>query len=413
MTTNLEKTREFDIIIQGATGFTGTLVAEYLLRQYGVGNDLRWALAGRSEEKLHDVRDGLGADACELELIVADSFDKDALQTLAKRTRVVLTTVGPYALYGSDLVAACVNAGTHYCDLAGEVQWIRKMIDTHHERAKETGAKIVHCCGFDSVPMDIGVWFLQEATHEKHGAYCESISMLVKATKGTASGGTLASMMNLIKESRADRSVARTLVQPYSLNPESERDGPDSRDQSSLKYRENAKSWTAPFVMAGVNTKIVRRSHALAGYPYGKDFRYDEAVLTGSGITGWLKGALMIGGLGTLVLLASFSPSRNFLQRYVLSKPGEGPDRDLQQSGFFNLLQIGKLPDGTIISGKITGDQDPGYGSTSKMLSECAVCLAKDALDAKGGVLTPATAMAKPLFKRLQENAGLTFELLD
>jgi len=413
MTTNAENTREFDIVIQGATGFTGTLVAEYLLRQYGVGSDLRWALAGRSKERLQHVRDGLGADASGLELIVADSFDKDALQTLAKRTRVVLTTVGPYALYGSDLVAACVNAGTHYCDLAGEVQWIRKMIDTHHERAKETGAKIVHCCGFDSVPMDIGVWFLQDATHEKHGAYCESISMLVKATKGTASGGTLASMMNLIKESRADRSVARTLVQPYSLNPEGERDGPDSRDQSSLGYREDAKSWTAPFVMAGVNTKIVRRSHALNGHPYGKDFRYDEAVLTGSGITGWLKGALMIAGLGTLMLLASFSPSRNFLQRYVLSKPGEGPDRDLQQSGFFNLLQIGKLPDGTIIRGKITGDQDPGYGSTSKMLSECAVCLAKDELDAKGGVWTPAAVMAKPLLRRLRENAGLTFELLD
>jgi short subunit dehydrogenase-like uncharacterized protein len=413
MTANLESTREFDIIIQGATGFTGTLVAEYLLRQYGVGNDLRWALAGRSEEKLQRVRDELGTGASGLKLIVADSFDKEALQALAARTRVVLTTVGPYALYGSDLVAACVNAGTHYCDLAGEVQWIRKMIDTHHESAKETGAKIVHCCGFDSVPMDIGVWFLQDTTHAKHGTYCESISMLVKATKGTTSGGTLASMMNLIKESRADRSIARTLVQPYSLNPEGERDGPDSRDQSSLKYREDAKSWTAPFVMAGVNTKVVRRSHALAGYPYGKDFRYDEAVLTGRAISGWLKGALMIAGLGSLVLFASFSPTRSFLQRYVLSKPGEGPDRDLQQSGFFNLLQIGKLPDGTIIRGKITGDQDPGYGSTSKMLSECAVCLAKDDLDANGGVWTPAAVMAKPLLERLQKNTGLTFELLD
>jgi len=413
MTTILEKTREFDIIIQGATGFTGTLVAEYLLRQYGVGNDLRWALAGRSEDKLHHVRDGLGAGASGLELIVADSFDKDALQALAKRTRVVLTTVGPYALYGSDLVAACVNAGTHYCDLAGEVQWIRKMIDTHHERAKETGAKIVHCCGFDSVPMDIGVWSLQHAAHEKHGVYCESISMLVKATKGTASGGTLASMMNVIKESREDRSIARTLVQPYSLNPEGERDGPDSRDQSSLKYREDAKSWTAPFVMAGVNTKVVRRSHALAGYPYGKGFRYDESVLTGRGISGWLKGALMVAGLGTLVSFASLAPTRKLLQRYVLSKPGEGPDRELQQSGFFNLSQIGKLPDGTLIRGKITGDQDPGYGSTSKMLSECAVCLAKDDLAAKGGVWAPAAVMAKPLLERLQKNAGLTFELLD
>jgi len=405
--------REFDVIIQGATGFTGTLCAEYLLRQYGTNGDLRWALAGRSEQKLREVRSALGPDASGLELIVADSFDSDALLALAQRTRVVLTTVGPYALYGSDLVAACVAAGTHYCDLAGEVQWIRKMIDTHQQQAEQTGAKIVNCCGFDSVPMDIGVWALQEAVREKYGTYCRSISMMVKATKGTASGGTLASMMNLIRESREDRDVARILIHPYSLNPEGEREGPDQRDQQKVVYREDAKSWTAPFVMAGVNTKVVRRSHALAGYPYGKEFRYDESVLTGRGFGGWLKGTLMILSLGALVLFASYTPTRNFLQRFVLAKPGEGPDRELQKSGFFNLLQIGVLADGTVVQGKITGDQDPGYGSTSKMLSECAVCLAKDALDTGGGVWTPAAVMARPLIRRLRKNAGLTFELKD
>jgi len=411
LTGEQQDTREFDIIIQGATGFTGTLVAEYLLRQYGADGDLRWALAGRSEKKLGDVRQNLGPAASGLELIVADSFDKSALQSLCSRTRVVLTTVGPYALYGSDLVEACVNAGTHYCDLAGEVQWIRKMIDAHHDRAKETGAKIVNCCGFDSVPMDIGVWFLQEAAHEKIGDYCESISMLVKATKGTASGGTLASMMNLIKESREDRSIARTLVHPYSLNPEGEREGPDRRDQQRLVYRNDAKSWTAPFVMAAVNTKIVRRSHALAGYPYGREFRYDESVMTGRGFSGWLKGAVMVAGLGSLVFFASFAPTRKLLQRFILAKPGEGPDRELQREGFFNLMQIGVLPDGTELRSRISGDQDPGYGSTSKMLSECAVCLAKDDLETGGGVSTPAAVMAKPLIKRLRKNAGLTFEL--
>lgn len=413
MTTQAPSEREFDVVIQGATGFTGTLVAEYLLRQYRVDDKLRWALAGRSEDKLRQVRDDLGAEAAGLELIVADSFDKDALSGLASRTRVVLTTVGPYALYGSDLVEACVNVGTHYCDLAGEVQWIRRMIDTHQARARETGAKIVHCCGFDSVPMDIGVWFLQDAVHDKYGKYCESISMMVKATKGTASGGTLASMMNLIKESREDRTVARTLIHPYSLNPEGEREGPDARDQQKVLYRDDAKSWTAPFVMAGVNTKVVRRSHALAGYPYGKGFRYDESVLTGRGIGGWLKGAIMMTGIGALVFFASFTPTRKFLQRFVLSKPGEGPDRELQKTGFFNLMQIGKLADGTVVRGRITGDQDPGYGSTSKMLSECAVCLAKDDLDTQGGVWTPAAVMARPLIERLRRNAGLTFELRD
>jgi short subunit dehydrogenase-like uncharacterized protein len=405
--------REFDIIVQGATGFTGTLVAEYLLRQYGADGDLRWALAGRSEDKLREVREKLGSAASDVDLIVADSFDKIALRSLCERTHVVLTTVGPYALYGSDLVEACVNSGTHYCDLAGEVQWIRKMIDTHHDRARASGAKIVNCCGFDSVPMDIGVWFLQRAAHEKYGSYCKSISMLVKATKGAASGGTLASMMNLIKESREDRSIARTLIHPYSLNPEGEREGPDERDQQRVIYRDDAKAWTAPFVMAGVNTKVVRRSHALAGYPYGKEFRYDESVMSGRGFSGWLKATIMTLGLGALVFFASFTATRNLLQRFVLSKPGEGPDRELQQQGFFNLMQIGALADGTELRGRITGDQDPGYGSTSKMLSECAVCLAKDELGDIGGVLTPATAMGEPLIDRLQKNAGLTFDLRD
>ncbi len=413
MSTEFADAREFDVIVYGASGFTGTLVAEYLLRQYGANRELRWALAGRSVEKLRRVRDGLGPPAAGLEVVIADSFDQEALLSLASRTRVVLTTVGPYALYGSGLVTACVDAGTHYCDLAGEVQWIRGMIDTHQHRAKQTGAKIVHCCGFDSVPMDIGVWFLQEVAREKYRAHCRSISLFVKAAKGTASGGTLASMMNVIKESRQDRAVARTLVRPYSLNPEGEREGPDGRDQQSLIYRHDAKSWTAPFVMASVNTKVVRRSNALAGYPYGKEFRYDESVLTGSGVTGWLKGAVMVAGLGALVFFASFAPTRNFLQRFILAKPGDGPDRQLQREGFFNLMQIGTLPDGTQIRSRITGDQDPGYGSTSKMLSECAVCLAKDELTAAGGSWTPAAVMARPLIERLRKNAGLTFELRD
>lgn len=406
-------TREFDVIVWGATGFTGTLVADYLLRQYGVDADLRWAIAGRSKAKLESLRDSLGENAAGLETMVADSFDQDALKNLAGRTNVVLTTVGPYAIYGSALVEACVQEGTHYCDLAGEVQWIRKMIDKHHERAQQTGARIVHCCGFDSVPMDIGVWFLQEEAKKRYGTYCDSITMLVRATKGTASGGTIASMMNLIKESRDDKATARILVDPYSLNPEGEREGPDERDQQTVVYDKNAKGWTAPFVMASVNTKVVRRSHALNSYPYGRDFRYQEAVLTGDGPAGWVKGATMTLGIGSLVAGASFAPTRRFLQKFVLPEPGEGPDRELQQEGFFSLMQIGILPDGTVLRTKITGDQDPGYGSTSKMLSECAVCLAKDDIRVGGGVWTPASAMAEPLLKRLTDNAGLTFELRD
>lgn len=403
--------RQFDVIVWGATGFTGALVAGYLMRQYGADGELRWAIAGRSNEKLEELRASLGPEAADLRIFVADSFDAKSLTDLARRTRVVLTTVGPYALYGSALVEACVESGTHYCDLAGEVQWIRQMIDQHHERAGQTGARIVHCCGFDSVPMDIGVWFLQEEARKRFGEYCTSITMLVKATRGSASGGTVASLINLIEESRKDRAIARILVDPYSLNPEGERDGPDERDQQGVIYNADARSWTAPFVMAAINTKVVRRSHALNGYPYGKDFRYREAVLTGAGAGGWMKGAAMTAALGSLVAGASFSASRKLLQKFVLPEPGEGPDPELQEKGFFNLMQIGVLPDGSLLRSKITGDQDPGYGSTSKMLSECAVCLAKDDVDVGGGVRTPASTMARPLLERLTRNAGLSFQI--
>lgn len=403
--------REFDIVVYGATGFTGTLVAEYLLREYGVGRELNWAIAGRDESKLGEVRAALGAEA--LTTIVADGEDVPALASMARRTRVVLTTVGPYALYGSRLVAACVDAGTDYCDLAGEVQWIRRMIDKHHERAAETGSRIVHCCGFDSIPMDFGVFFLQQAAQQRHDAHCSSIAMYVKATKGTASGGTLASMMNVVEEARADREVARILADPYALNPAGERQGPDERDQQKVLRDDAVDGWTAPFVMAGVNTRVVRRSNALGGYPYGRDFRYRETTFTGEGLGGWFKGAMLTLGLGCLVLGVSYAPSRSLLKRFVLPKPGEGPDREMQQTGFFNLVMIGELPDGTAMSARITGDQDPGYGSTSKMLAESAVCLAKDELTTTGGVLTPSVAMGNALLDRLRENAGLTFDVVD
>jgi short subunit dehydrogenase-like uncharacterized protein len=405
--------RRFDVVVYGATGFTGTLVAEYLLRQYGVDKDLQWAVAGRSASKLEQLRRDLGDGAESLEIIVADGNDDTALADLVRNTHVILTTVGPYALYGSKLVAACVEAGVSYCDLAGEVQWIRRMIDTHHARAQETGARIVHCCGFDSIPMDMGVYHLQKEARRRHGAYCDSIVTLVKATKGTVSGGTLASMMNILKEVKEDREVARVMGNPYALNPDGEREGPDGSDQQNVRHNADVDSWTAPFVMAGINTRVIRRSHALAGYPYGRDFRYSEAVLTGRGATGWLKGSLMTLGLGAFVAGVSLAPTRRLLQRFVLPEPGEGPSRELQQSGFFKILQVGKLADGTLIRAAITGDQDPGYGSTSKMLAEAAVCLAKDDLDSPGGVLTPSFALDGALLERLVANAGLTFQVLD
>lgn len=405
--------REFDVVVFGATGFTGTLVAEYLLAQYGVDATLRWAVAARDETKLRTLKSSLGDRATELPTIVADSFDEQKLSEMTSRTKVVITTVGPYAKFGSALVGACVANGTHYCDLAGEVQWIRQMIDEHNKAAKSSGAKIVHCCGFDSVPVDIGVWHLQRETKQRHGQTCISIVTLVKASKGGASGGTIASLVNVIKEGRADRSIARTLVNPYGLNPAGEQDGPDKRDQQKAEYSDLAKTWTAPFVMATINTKVVRRSHALLGYPYGRDFSYSEAMMTGAGFGGWLKATGIAYFLGAAILAVSFGFSRRFLERFVLTKPGDGPDKITRETGFFDLRQYGTLADDTQIRSKITGDRDPGYGSTSKMLAECAVCIAKDNLAAGGGVLTPSSAMGDALLARLQSNAGLTYEILD
>jgi short subunit dehydrogenase-like uncharacterized protein len=405
--------REFDLIVVGATGFTGALVAEYLCERYGADGNLRWAIAGRSDDKLEALKGRLGSTAANLPVIVADSLDEAAMTSLARRTAVALTTVGPYALYGSPLVAACAESGTHYCDLTGEVQWVRRMIDQHHAGATASGARIVHCCGFDSIPMDIGAWNLQQEAMRRYGSYCNSITLHVRAMKGGASGGTMASMMNIMREARTDRNVARILARPYSLNPDPEQRGPDSGDQRGVGFSAEGETWTAPFVMASVNTRVVRRTHALLGNPWGDDFQYREAVRTGAGPGGWLRAASVTAGLAGLVTAASFGWSRNALERFVLPKPGSGPDAAARESGFFNLEQIGTLADGTTIRGRILGDRDPGYGSTSKMLAEAGVCLAKDELRSSGGVLTPAAAMAAPLLERLRANAGLTFDVLD
>jgi len=410
--TTTNKHREFDIIVWGATGFTGSLVVEYLLRQYGTDNSIRWAIAGRDQSKLDALKQNIGGRANSLKTIMADSFDLVSLQNMARRTRVILTTVGPYARFGSELVAACVQNGTHYCDLAGEVHWIRRMIDEHHEQAAATGARIVNCCGFDSIPMDIGVWFLQNFAQEQHGSYCTSITTLVRAMQGGASGGTIASMMNVVRESRADRAIARILADPYGLNPAGERQGPDQRDQQNARFDSLVDSWTAPFVMAGINTRVVRRSNALQGFPYGREFRYREAVITGRGFAGRVKATSIALGLAGFVLAACFELTRKTMQRWLLPAPGEGPNRASREAGFFKLLQIGVLPDGTVLRTNVKGDLDPGYGSTSRMISECAVCLALDEPGA-GGLWTPAAALGRSLHERLQTNAGLKFEVVD
>lgn len=403
--------RQFDLVVMGATGFTGRLVAEYLNRTYGVGQSLRWAVAGRSQEKLDALVADLAPAAEGLATVVADSKDEGSLAALCEQTRVVCTTVGPYARYGSELVAACAKGGTHYCDLSGEPQWMRRMIDAHEAAAEESGARIVHACGFDSIPSDLGVFYLQQQAQERDGEVCDQVKFRLRAAKGTASGGTVASLLNAVTEARADRAMARALVNPYSLYPAGEPKGKDRRDQQGLKYDPDVPGWTGPFVMAGVNTKVVRRGNAVAGFPYGRDFRYDETIIVGKGISGWLKGATLTTAMGGLMAGAAFAPTRSLLQRFVLPEPGEGPNAQQRENGFFNILLIGKRDGEVVLRVKVAGDRDPGYGSTSKMLGEAAVCLAQDPLAVKGGFWTPASAMGQPLLDRLTEKAGLTFEV--
>jgi short subunit dehydrogenase-like uncharacterized protein len=403
--------RKYDLVVWGASGFTGRLVVEYLVRKYPLGGSLRWAVAGRDRAKLELVLAAVVGDGPQPPIIIADSHNEESLQQLTQSTSVILTTVGPYAKYGSELVAACVRNGTHYCDLAGEVQWMRAMIDQHQSGAVASGARIVPSCGFDSIPSDIGVFCLQKHAIEQHGVPCDEITLLVKAMKGGASGGTVASMLTALDQAREDREIAKILVDPYALNPVGERDGPDGPDQANIEFNTDAGVWTGPFIMAAVNTRIVRRSNALCGYPYGREFRYRESTITGSGAVGWCKSALLTAGLGAFMLASSVAFTRKTIVPRLVPKPGEGPTAQQRENGFFNLQLIGKLPGGKLLRLRVKGDRDPGYGSTSKMLAESAVCLAQNDLDVAGGFWTPASAMGTQLLDRLQKNAGLSFEL--
>ena len=400
--------RAYDVILWGATGFTGRLVAEYLVDNYG-DKDLSWAMAGRNQEKLLSVQKEIGAE--QIPTIIADSLDRTALDAMTQQAKVICTTVGPYAKYGSPLVASCIESGTDYCDLTGEVQWMRKMIDQHHQSAKDKGVRIVHNCGFDSVPSDMGVYFLQNQLLEDHGEYAEHIKMRVKAMKGGMSGGTYASLSYVMEEAAEDQEVFKVLFDPYGLNPKDSPRGQDEPDLQKIIYDKDAKSWIAPFIMAAINTKVVRRSHALSGHQYGTSFKYDEAMLTGDGVVGKMKGYAIGAALGLLMAGKPGSMLKKLTDK-VLPDPGEGPNKSQRDNGFYNLHFYGKMRDGSIHVAKVKGDRDPGYGSTSKMLAEAAICLAKDKEDCPSvsGILSPAVALAGPYLKRLSDNAGLTFE---
>jgi len=402
---------KFDVVVWGSTGFTGRWVAKRLFDRY-TGTDLKWAIAGRNADKLNEVKGFIGDSEDRIPTILADSNDEASLKALVASTKVVITTVGPYAYYGSSLVKACAEAGTHYVDLTGEVPWMRTMIDQHHETARQSGACIVHCCGFDSIPSDMGNFFTQKQAKANLGAYLKNVRYTVMKAKGGISGGTFASMLNIIKEAVKDRNVRRILSNPYSLNPDPTFRGPDVPDQTSVKFSKELDLWTAPFMMASINTRVVRRSNALMGFEYGKDFRYSESMATSKGAVGYMAAKTISTGIKAIAFTSITAAGRSVLG-WLLPSQGEGPTVDPENPGFYIIQFRGETEDGRTFSTNLTGDSDPGYGSTSKMLAEAGVCLAKDKLNIEGGFWTPASAMGDALLERLQESAGMTFEVLE
>jgi short subunit dehydrogenase-like uncharacterized protein len=389
----MKSAKKFDIVVYGATGFTGQLVAEYLAARYKNDKELRWAMAGRSLEKLKSVRDAIGA-AADTPLIVADASDPASLKAMVDQTKSVLTTVGPYQLYGNDLLAACVVSGTDYVDLCGEPIWMRQMIDKHEAAAKASGARIVFSCGFDSVPFELGAFFVQEEAKRVFGAPASRVKGRVRDMRGTLSGGTAASGRATFEAVAKDLSLVAILNDPFALTPAFS--GPKQPKGNKPVYEEDLQSWTAPFMMALINTRNVHRSNLLMGFPYGKDFVYDEMVLTGAGEKGEANARKVMA-------------ANNEKTGPNARKPGEGPSKEEQENGLYDLLYIAVAPDGRQVRASVKGDRDPGYGSTSKMISECAICLLRDTPDVPAGFWTPGAAMQHKLIKRLVDHAGLTF----
>lgn len=385
--------RDFDIIVYGASGFTGRLVAEYLAKQYGAGNDApKWAMAGRSEEKLAAVRDEIGAPD-DTPLITADSSDPASLDAMAKAGKVIISTVGPYQLYGNDLVAACARNGTDYCDLAGEPNFILDQIEAHSNTAKESGARIVCSAGFDSIPFDLGVYMLQHECKERFGQPAPRIKGRMRAMQGAASGGTAASMKAVAKAAAKDPSLIAKLMNPFMLAEGFT--GPEQPRGDQPIYDDKLQSWNAPFVMAPINTKTIHRTNALLGHAYGEDFRYDEMVLTGPGE----KGEEIAKHLAANPSFGSDSDP----------KPGEGPSKEERENGFYDVMFVAEMNDGASAVYGVKGDKDPGYGSTSKMIAETAMCLLRDLPQGDGGIYTPAALLGNKLVTRLEANAGLSF----
>jgi short subunit dehydrogenase-like uncharacterized protein len=402
--------KEFDVIVFGATGFTGRLVAQYLHAQYGASGEVKWAMAGRSAAKLEQVRTAIGVPAS-VPLLTADAADSAALATLVSRAKAIITTVGPYQLYGEPLALACARSGTDYVDLCGEPGWMARMIPLLDKPARDSGARIVFSCGFDSIPFDLGVLFLQNEAQRRFGKPLVQVRGRVRTLKGGISGGTLASAMATIEAMGHDPQLEATMANPFALTPGF--NGPPQPEGDTAQHDEWSKSWTGPFMMAAINTKNVHRTNALLGHAWGKDFIYDERMLTGDGPKGERRARKMALVSRVQTALLGFGPTRALLRRFALPKPGEGPNRKQRDNGRYEIVFTGETTSGQRLRASVRGDRDPGYGSTAKMISESALCLAADPQRtlSRGGVWTPGSAMGMALLPRLQQRAGLTFAI--
>ncbi len=388
----MDPEKQYDLVVFGASGYTGRLVAEYLNEQYPDA-DFSWAMAGRSIDKLAAVRAEMGIPDA-IPLIAVDSDDPESLRAMVLATRVVITTVGPYQLYGEELVRQCATHGTDYVDLSGEPAWMQHTIEAYHSLAQRSGARIVHSCGFDSIPFDLGVFHLQEHAKAITGSPVSRVKGRVRAMNGSFSGGTIASLRATMAAAAENPDIITTLLNPFALTGGFT--GPTQPNGNEPRYDEELSSWSAPFIMATINSKNIHRSNFLMGHPYGEAFAYDEMLLTGDGDQ----------GKATAELVAK----DNTLATSPL-KPGEGPSREEREAGNYKTLFVAESPSGDMLMTSVSGDRDPGYGSTSKMLAEAALCLLMNPGLGSGGVQTPAAAMGQPLIDRLQAHAGLTFKV--
>ncbi len=406
---------KYGIVLYGATSFVGQLVAEYLqklLAAKGKDNEVSWAIAGRNQQKLEQVKTQLGNT--DLPIIIADSEDADSLTKMVTQAQVIISTVGPYLKYGEPLIKACAENGTDYVDLTGEALFIKDMLDKYQQTAKESGARIINSCGFDSLPSDLGVLFTQNYAQKEYGEYCETINMRVKAAKGGLSGGTVSSMATIFEELGKDKSLRKQMANPYLLNDDDNRPNVRQQNVNLPQWDAENERWVAPFIMASINTRIVHRSNQLRDYQYGRNFKYDEAMWLPAGLKGRLMSYGMTAGIAGFAASMMFKPSRELLNEHILPKSGEGPSKSQQENGCFDIRFFGYTNTNHEVLTKVTGDKDPGYGGTCQMLAQSALCLLQDInkQEVEGGFWTPAAAMGEALIKRLQDYAGIEFVAL-